>query len=242
MKNCLARRNPWIFATALVLLAILCAPLLLMAVTADATAGGNGASSLAMAGLMGAPLMLRDKADDHGGNGGGGSVPDVEATLAQIQDGTLPMSQRLSVAIQAIRGIDPTNQLAKIQTDLTDANAQIAARDTELTTIKADLDAANKRIAALSTDVTDAQAATAAAEARAKAAEAKEQDITKRVDARVKEELAAKGFPAAKLPNSSEHIAAEVPASRAELEDKLKACKTQGERSAMLRAFKANMN
>jgi hypothetical protein len=241
MKNRFARRNPWIFATALLILAVLFVPLALMAITADAGAGGNGTSSLAMAGLMGAPFMLRDKAGEHEG-GGGGAAPDVATALAEIQDTTLPMSQRLGVAIKALGGIDPTNQLAKIKADLTDVQGQLTARDSELATVRAELETANKRIAALTTDVTEAQTATAAAETRAKELQTKEQDLQKRVDAKVKEELAAKGFPAAKLPNSSEHIGAEVPSSRAELEDKLKECKTQGERSAMLRAFKAGLN
>lgn len=241
MKNRFARRNPWVFTTAIIILAILLVPLALMAITADAVAGGNGASSLAMAGLMGAPFMLRDKAGEHE-CAGGGAAPDVATALAEIQDTTLPMSQRLGVAIKALGGIDPTNQLAKIKADLTDVQGQLTARDSELAQVKGELETANKRIEALTTDVTDAQTATAAAETRAKELQSKEQDLQKRVDAKVKEELAAKGFPAAKLPDSSDKMQTELPKSRAELEDKLKECKTQGERSALLRSFKASAN
>jgi hypothetical protein len=240
MKNRFARRNPWVFTTALIILAILFVPLALMAITADAGAGGTGASSLAMAGLMGAPFMLRDKAGEH--EGGGGGAPDVATALEKLADSTMPMSQRLSVAVQALKGVDPTNQLAKIQADLTDVQGQLTARDSELAQVKGELETANKRIEALTTDVTDAQTATAAAETRAKELQSKEQDLQKRVDAKVKEELAAKGFPAAKLPDSSDKMQTELPKSRAELEDKLKECKTQGERSALLRSFKASAN
>lgn len=205
MKNRFARRNPWIFTTAIILLAVLFLPLALVAFTADAGAGGTGASSLAMAGLMGAPFMLCNKAGEHEG-GGGGAAPDVATALAEIQDTTLPMSQRLGIALKALGGIDPTNQLAKIQADLTDVQGQLAVRDSELAQVRGELETANKRIEALTTDVTEAQAATAAAETRAKELQTKEQDLQKRVDAKVKEELAAKGFPAAKLPAASESM------------------------------------
>lgn len=206
MKNRFARRNPWVFTTAIILLAVLFLPLALLAFTADAGAGGTGVSTLAMAGLMGAPFMLRDKAGEHEGGGGGDGAPDVATALAEIQDTTLPMSQRLGIALKALGGIDPTNQLAKIQADLTEVQGQLVARDSELAQVRGELETANKQIEALTTDVTEAQAATAAAETRAKELQAKEQDLQKRVDAKVKEELAAKGFPAAKLPAASENM------------------------------------
>jgi len=177
--------------------------------------------------------MLRSPADDHSSEGGGGA-PDVATALATLEDRTLPMSQRLSVAMAAMRGIDPTNQLASIQEQLTTAQTALTDKQAEL----AQLETANAQITALTTDVTDAQAATAAAEARAKAAEEKEQDIAKRVDARVKEELASKGFPASKLPSSSDEIQAELPANKAELEEQLGKLKTANERRALLQAFR----
>jgi hypothetical protein len=226
----------------LLILAVLCLPLALAAVTADSFSGGHGAASLASIGLMGAPLMLRSAASEHEGGGGGDSVPDVAAALATIDDKTLPMSQRLSVAMQALRGVDPTNQLAQIKTDLTNAQSDLQSKQSEIATLQSELEQATARIAALTTDVTEAQAATAAAETRANELANKEQDLQKRVDAKVKEELAAKGFPAAKLPGSTDQMQPEVPKSKAELETKLAECKTQGERSAILRAFKSGLN
>jgi predicted nucleic acid-binding Zn-ribbon protein len=179
---------------------------------------------------------LRSPADDHSSEGGG--APDVATALATLEDRTLPMSQRLSVAMAAMRGIDPTNQLASIQEQLTTAQTALTDKQAELAQLQSELESANAQIAALTTDVTDAQAATAAAEARAKAAEANEQDIAKRVDARVKEELASKGFPSSKLPSSSDEIQAELPANKAELEEQLGKLKTANERRALLQAFR----
>ena len=180
---------------------------------------------------------LRSPADDHSPEGGGGTTA-LATALATLEDRTLPMSQRLSVAMAAMRGIDPTNQLASLQEQLTTAQTALTDKQAELAQLQSELETATAQIAALTTDVTDAQAATAAAEARAQAAEANEQDIAKRVDARVKEELASKGFPAAKLPSSSDEIQAELPANKAELEEQLGKLKTANERRALLQAFR----
>lgn len=230
------RRCPLLTAVCFALMAFVLLPLLVAACTTDVVTGGT--ATMAAAGLFGAPLVLRDKADEHGG-GGGGTVPDPATALAKLEDVTLPMSQRLSVAVQALKGIDPTNQLATIKTQLDEANKTLAARDSEITQLKGDLATASKRITALETDVSEAQAATAAAETRAKAAESKEQDLGKRADAMAKERMRELGFKAADLPPASDNLPSDTPKTEAEMEKRLAECKTQAERSALLRSYKA---
>lgn len=147
--------------------------------------------------------FLMAPASEHGDAGGGSAADkplDAAEALKQIEDRTLPMSQRIGVAINALKGIDPTQQLAAIKLQLTEANSTIAARDASLATASTDLTAARARITALETDVTTLEASNAALEKSNAALAAKEQDIQKRADATAKERIAALGIAASKLP------------------------------------------
>lgn len=169
---------------------------------------------------MGAPLLLRDKAGEHEGGGGGQGeqASDVAEVLKTANDTTLPMSQRFSVMMKALQGIDPTNQLATMKSKVTELEKTLSLNQNELAKAKADLETATKRIAALETDVSDAQAATADAEKKAKDLEAKEQDLAKRADAMAREKMKGLGFASNKLPSATDKLPQE-----ANLEDARKA-------------------
>jgi chromosome segregation ATPase len=130
-------------------------------------------------------------------------IPDA---IAAIEDKTLPMSQRLGVALKALQGVDPTGQLATVKADLDTAKTDLSARDGEITQLKADLDAAQKRITALESDVASADQARADAEKTSADLQSKEQDIATRADALAKEKIAALGFNSNQLPpQNTEH-------------------------------------
>lgn len=169
-----------------------------------ASIGGFNPMMIAGLGVGGAVLYLREEAKEHGEGGGGGGekAPSAAEALAALNDKTMPMSQRLSVAMNALKGIDPTNQLASMQTQLKAAQDALTAKETDLTKAKADLDAANLRIKAMETDVQNFEAANAKLETENKDLRAKEQDIEKRATAKAEERVAALGFPASKLPGA----------------------------------------
>lgn len=117
--------------------------------------------------------------------------------LKKVEDGTIPFSQRLKIAADALRGIGPTDQFAAVQQQLTTANETLAARDQEITRLNGLLTTAN-------TNVADLEARNVTLETEAKELRSKEQDIQKRATALGKETIAALGFPAAQLPAASE--------------------------------------
>jgi hypothetical protein len=246
MKHTLSsfRRSFWLQVTLIVVLGIMCAPLGVMAATTGAgtplATGGLNPIMLGAIGL-GAFGILRSPASDDGDAGGGDGKLDLAAAVAQIEDKTLPISQRLSVAVQALKGIDPTQQLASIKQHLTDANASIALKDGEITKLKAELDTAQKTLTAREKDVSELEASNAQLENEANTLRAKEQDIDKRAEQKSKEHVASLGFPASNLPapQGADDMKT-IPATEAEMEQKLEACKNQGERSSLLRAYKAS--
>lgn len=206
MKHTLSsfRRSHWLTIACLIILGLMCAPLGLMAASTGAgtplATGGMNMPLLGAIGIGAVGFTLRSPASEDGDGGGGDGKVDLAAAVAQIEDKTLPISQRLGVAVQALKGIDPTQQLATIKQQLTDANATLALRDGEITRLKAELDTAQRTLTARDKDVTDLEAANAQLETEAQNLRAKEQDLDKRAGQKSKEHVAALGFPASQLP------------------------------------------
>lgn len=196
-------RSPWLRITCILILAVMCAPLAMAAasapVAAPAAKGVGGLAALA----LGAPfLMLRNAAGDDGQENGGGSDAPVDpaAAIAAIEDKTLPMSQRLGVALKALQGIGPAEQFTKVKTDLATAQSALQARDAEIGDLKAKLKTIEDQLAAAQGDVTTLEQSNAKLEKDLADLQAKEQDLEKRADAKARERMATLGFPASRLP------------------------------------------
>lgn len=220
------RRSPWLRIALIVILGLMFAPVGVMAATSSvatplASVGGFNPVMIGALGVGAMCIGLRKEASEEGDGGGGGDGQkaedklDLTAAIAKLEDKTLPISQRLSVAVQALKGIDPTQQLAGVQKQLTDAKASIALKDGEIAKLKAELDTAQKTLSAREKDVTDLEAANARLETEVKDLRAKEQDIDKRAGQKSKEHVASLGFPAAKLPGPTGEKGNETPAQRA---------------------------
>jgi chromosome segregation ATPase len=153
----------------------------------------------------------------RGGSGGDGPPMDAAEALAKVEDRTLPIMQRLTIAANALKGIDPTNQLAALQEKLTTAQATIAARDTEITTLKADLATVRGELTARQTDVSNLEARNVELETANRDLLAKEQNLETRATAKSKESVKALGFPAKQLPAANAEHGDEKP------EDKIRA-------------------
>lgn len=205
MKHTLSsfRRSSALRILCIFVLAIMCAPAA-MAAAASAPVGmpiatSSHAGSAFLAAALGGMMLLRTPADDGGkDNGGGGQKAedpvDPAAAIKAIEDKTLPMSQRLTVALNALKGQAPAEQFAKVSADLATAQATLKIRDGEL----AD---ANARIKALEADVAANEKTITELGQENKDLKAKEQDIETRAKAKSKEEMKALGFPSSKLPN-----------------------------------------
>lgn len=191
------RSLSWLQLSCLAILALMVAPVAFAVVSSAPLAPHTGTAFLTTASL-GGMIMLRDEAGEHA-TGGGGPVA-VDDAIRAISDTSMTMSQRLSVAMQALKGVDPTNQLATIKADLDKARADLAARDTEVTDLKAAVEKLNTKLAARDEDVKQADEARAAAEKRTQELEAKEQDLEKRALAKSKEKLGAIGIASTDLP------------------------------------------
>jgi len=176
-------------------------------------------------------LFLLATAGEHS-TPGGGDTPSVDAAaaIAAIEDKTLPMSQRLGVALKALQGIAPAAQFTAVQADLATAQTALVTRTAELATAQASL-------TALQTDFTalEGEKTTLAKEHATLCAQ--ERDVEKRAAAKSAEHIAALGFPAGKLPASSADLPAEIPANRAELEAAMGKLQTADERRALLKKF-----
>lgn len=185
-------------------------------------------------------LFLLAEADDQSKAGAAGAAAsaalDPAAALAQIEDKTLPMSQRIGVAVSALKGIPPAEQFTKVKAELETTKQALATRDGELAT-------ANKQITALQADVATFETSNAALHAENKTLKAAEQDLAKRASGQAKAIVQSVGIEATKLPAASDNVvsAADAAASRKaatkELEDKLALCKTHIERRALVAAF-----
>lgn len=171
--------------------------------------------------LLRTPLF--NAASDDGSENGGAaaSTVDLSAVIAQVENRTLPMSQRLSSAVAALRGIDPTNQLAAVQEQLTQAQARATELEQQLSTAQADLVTARAELAAREQDVTDLQARNAELEQANADLTAREQDLETRADAKAAEKVAALGFPAGRLPAANGQQATEGEEKIAELREQL---------------------
>lgn len=146
--------------------------------------------------------FLRNAATEHGEGGGGSDekpLAPAEA-LEKVKDVTLPMSQRLGVAIKALAGVDPTNQLAEVNKELTKAQGTISTQATEITDLKAKLTAAQSEVAARNSDVSTLEASNAELQTKVKNLEATEKDLERRAESKANEKVAALGFKASALP------------------------------------------
>jgi septal ring factor EnvC (AmiA/AmiB activator) len=182
--------------------------------------------------------LLNAAADDGSENGGAAPVNPAEA-LAKIEDRTLPMGQRLSVAAAALRGIDPTNQLAAVQERLTQAEATAATLQAQVEQANAERDTARAELTAREQDVTDLQARNAELEQTNADLSAREQDITARADALVAERIAALGYPAERLPASTNQQQAEGAERIAELREQVEKEKDPKKRGSLLAELRA---
>lgn len=129
-------------------------------------------------------------------------TPTVADAIQAIDDKTLTISQRLSVAANALRGIDPTGQLANVKSELDKAKADLSARDEEITQLKASVADLEKQVTAREKDLEAADAARVTAEKRTAELEAMEQDLDKRALAKSKEKLGALGIASSELPKA----------------------------------------
>ena len=160
--------------------------------------------------------------DDGSENGGAGAAPvNLAEVIAQVENRTLPLGQRLSTAAKALRGIDPTNQLAAIQEQLTQAQARTTELEQQLSTAQADLVTVRAELAAREQDVNDLQTRNAELEQANADLTAREQDLEARADAKAAEKVAALGFPANRLPAANGQQAAEGEEKIAELREQL---------------------
>lgn len=193
------RRSTLLRIACILILAVMCAPCAMAAaVTSTPVLASTGWNPLfvAGAGIAGIGLMSAAKGDgsENGGDGKQEDKPvDPAAAIAQIEDKTLPMSQRLGVALSALRGIAPAEQFAQVKSDL-------EAAQTELTTAQSDLEAAKNQITALQADVTNLETANAALEKTNKELAAKEQDLNKRASQQAKQIVRGVGMEPGKLP------------------------------------------
>lgn len=171
--------------------------------------------------LLRTPLF-NAASDDGSENGGAGAVSvDLAAAIAQVENRTLPMGQRLASALAALQGIDPTNQLAAIQEQLTQAQARTTELEQQLSTAQADLVTVRAELAAREQDVNDLQTRNAELEQANADLTAREQDLEARADAKAAEKVAALGFPANRLPAANGQQATEGEEKIAELREQL---------------------
>lgn len=205
-----------------------------------ATVGGFNPMLVGALGLGVIGLGLRKPADDEGGEGGGGGTEalDPQKALEQIEDKTLTLGQRLGIAAKALRGIDPTNQLAAVKQSLKDTQDKLSAKETELGSLQAKLAAATKELEARQADVTALESSNASLEKEKAALVAKEQDLEKRADAKAKDKVAGLGFAGNKLPDSDESLTAETPQTREQLEAAIEKAPNLTERRKLLQAHR----
>lgn len=237
------RRSFALRAICLLILAAMFAPAAMAAASAapvglPAASGPHLGAAFLAAGL-GGMMILRSPAGEEGDAGGGGGSQasddkpvDAAEALAAVENKTLPMSERLSVAAKALRGIPPAEQFAKVKMDL-------HAADNTIILLKGTLEDKNKQITALQADVKQLEDANAKLEQTNKDLAAKEQDLNKRASEQAKQVVRGIGIEASKLPAAT--AAGEKlqgPANEAELESRLKEAKSQKERSQLLRDFR----
>ncbi|MBL9115522.1 MAG: hypothetical protein JNJ83_11000 [Verrucomicrobiaceae bacterium] len=183
------------------ILALMCAPVALAASPAAVSPPVGGSSLLGLAGLFALGTLATTEKKE-------GDVPDVATAIAQIEDKGLPIGQRLSVALAALRGVDPTGQLANVKGEYDRAMADLKTANEEKDKLAAELADLKKQLAAREKDVEAADTARAEAEKKVQTLEAAEKDLDKRAEAKAKERLGAVGFPSSKAPTASDKAGA----------------------------------
>lgn len=226
------RRSSLLRVLCILILAVMCAPCAMAAAVTPAPtlATVGGFNPILVAGGIGlAGLGLMNAAKDDGSENGGGEPSaedkplDPAAAIKAIEDKTLPMSQRLGVALNALKGIAPAEQFAKVKTDLEAAQAALKTRDGELA-------AANKQLEALQADVKQLEEANAKLEKENKDLVAKEQDLNKRASDQAKQIVRGVGIEASKLPAAQAgDEAPSVDALRSKLADTSLSSEERGE-------------
>lgn len=202
------RRSTALRVLCILVLAIMCAPAA-MAAAASAPAGlpiasSSHAGSAFLAAGLGGMIMLRSAADDNGGdNGGGGKAAteslDIDAAMADIEDRTIPLTKRLSiaqrigVAFKTLQGQAPAEQFTKVSADLATTQAALKAKEKELSDARA-------RISALEADAAENEKTITALGQENKDLKAKEQDLEKRASEKAKSIVRGVGIEANKLP------------------------------------------
>ena len=139
---------------------------------------------------------------------------DVESALATVEDKTLPISQRLGVAVSALRGIDPTGQLANVRGEYDRAMAELRTAQSENEKLTAQVTDLTKQLQAREADVTAADTARAAAEKNLAELQAKDMDLDKRAKALSDERMRERGVPAAQLPSTTHEATEKTPEQR----------------------------
>lgn len=173
--------------SALAILAFMCFPLAIVA-------AAHPAGSMSLACLAFAPICMEPVDDKPPGSTGAADKPvDVKQALAEVENTALPIGQRISVAIKALQGIDPTKQLADINGQLATAQAKVKEHEGTLATL-------NEKIKTLEASNVQFSDRATALEKENTDLKGKEQDLEKRAEAKSKEKVAALGFRADNLP------------------------------------------
>lgn len=238
------RRSFALRAICLLILAAMFAPAAMAAASAapvglPAASGPHLGVAFLAAGL-GGMMILRSPAGDEGDAGGGGGSQasedkpvDAAEALAAVENKTLPMSERLSVAAKALRGIPPAEQFAKVKMDL-------HAADNTIILLKGTLEDKNKQITALQADVKQLEEANAKLEQTNKDLAAKEQDLTKRASEQARQIVRGIGIDATKLPAAQTgDEAPSVDALRSKLADASLSSEARGEIVKQIRQIQA---
>lgn len=148
-------------------------------------------------------LGLMNKADDTVPNPtSGDAAPTVAEAIAAVGNTTMPITQRLGVALKALQGINIDAQLATVKADLVTAQTALTAAQQEVASLK-------KEKLDLEAKIVEFQTSAAALEKENKDLAAKEQDIEKRAASKTKEQMAGLGFPSNKLPPAQDTLNAD---------------------------------
>ena len=183
--------------------------------------------------------LFNAAADDGSENGGAAAPVNLADVIAQVENPTLTFSQRLTMALGALKGIDPTNQLATVQERLTLSEARVTELLAQVESSNTTLAEVRAQLAAREQDVTDLEARNAELEQANVDLKAKDQDITARADKLVAERIAALGFPAERLPASSSQQQAEGAERIAELREQIEKEKDPQKRGVLLAELSA---
>jgi chromosome segregation ATPase len=157
-------------------------------------------------------------------------------TPPALTGGNATITQKLAAA--EARALDLQAKLDGHATEITGLKATITERDGTIKTMEGQLTEANGKLVKLEADAVAATQLLTEAQTKITGLESKEQDLSKRTAAQVKQEMAALGFPSSKLPPSGgDSEAADIPKSRAALETAMKELKTLQARNELLKKY-----